>query len=73
MEKWIDRVVKNKLISFFLLITLCSAITYCNSCSRINNHLNLDDDHPLEQATEAAIESLIEDATGIKPDIDLTP
>lgn len=73
MGKYIELVAKNKLVSCLLLITICAALTYCNSCSRINEGLGLPDDHIGEALLEEHIEDAIEQATGVRPEIDLTP
>ena len=56
-----------------LLLLLATAVTFCNGCSHINKKVGLADDNPIEEAIEDFLEDKIDGATGIRPDIDLTP
>lgn len=59
--------------SLGLLTCGMALLTYCSSCSYINQKIGVANDHPIEQLTEKVIDQLIEDQTGVDSNIDLTP
>lgn len=49
------------------------ALLLCFGCSKCNQMVGLEDDHPLEEASEQILEHIIKEKIGLDLDIDLTP
>lgn len=45
----------------------------CSSCARVMDYLNSNPDNAVEEMTENFLETAIEQNTGYRPKIDLTP